>query len=532
MSPKDTPKEELLILLNAYIDGELSSARMEKLERQLTENPELRILLSQLHRTREVVAELPRLRAPEGMAEDILRNMERDALLSLDKQKAVRDGRNHLFARRFAASAAMLLLCAAAVMVIYNILKSPARQVKPPVGYNKPVIALRSPAGQSVSGQPIEEQFVSGRSAPLQSVRRGAPRQPALAIRGDNPSVLSAPNDLTNPVNVTNENNRNNIANMTDISKGGAIAADAANISVPAGYSSVYSSLKIILTGNNVPFYGRKLRQLLADNNINHSICSNINNNKQQYAFICSLGKFKKLYPLLANIPAEHIGLVLPGKSGSQSIFIPEPSEKQVMTLACLADTSQRRVLAMKFAHQQLEAIPGNSLSDKQLGDQMELYACQEPQLTDLKLLGKTGNSPNSLAVAQLPEKYIHRLEQVKHIKPVFSANNTRMVEHAGKSAVSNRGRKVSMVALIVVLQSKPNPNTNSQGNSDNATGHSTGNSAGESVGNTTGSGRGDVRGNTADSTSGGDSGSNDASARKGLHTGLSGNNGDPNSVL
>ncbi len=73
--------EQLAQLLSAYLDGEVNAREREYIERELARDESARALLADLRSTRELTASLPRQRAPEAMAGDVIRLLERQALL-------------------------------------------------------------------------------------------------------------------------------------------------------------------------------------------------------------------------------------------------------------------------------------------------------------------------------------------------------------------------------------------------------------------------------------------------------------------
>ncbi|MCK4628708.1 MAG: hypothetical protein KAT56_06865, partial [Sedimentisphaerales bacterium] len=62
-------KTKLVETLSAYLDGELSPGLTEKIERQLADDPQLRQLLDELRRVSGSIRELPRVAAPDDLAE-------------------------------------------------------------------------------------------------------------------------------------------------------------------------------------------------------------------------------------------------------------------------------------------------------------------------------------------------------------------------------------------------------------------------------------------------------------------------------
>ncbi|MCK4629183.1 MAG: hypothetical protein KAT56_09275, partial [Sedimentisphaerales bacterium] len=66
--------------------------------------------------------ELPRVAAPDDLAEGVIQQLERDLLLDQGDVLAETAGRNHLRLRRFLTAAAVLILAGAIVTIVYNVL--------------------------------------------------------------------------------------------------------------------------------------------------------------------------------------------------------------------------------------------------------------------------------------------------------------------------------------------------------------------------------------------------------------------------
>ncbi|KPK77212.1 MAG: hypothetical protein AMJ79_03985 [Phycisphaerae bacterium SM23_30] len=117
--------ERLVQFLNEYLDGQLPPEMVEKVERRLAEDARARRLLAEIKQVSAIIGELPRVPAPEDLAEQIQLQLERDVLLG-DRQPPFETApRTHLRRRRWLAAAAMLMLTGAVVIIIYSILIGP-----------------------------------------------------------------------------------------------------------------------------------------------------------------------------------------------------------------------------------------------------------------------------------------------------------------------------------------------------------------------------------------------------------------------
>jgi cell fate (sporulation/competence/biofilm development) regulator YlbF (YheA/YmcA/DUF963 family) len=114
--------EDLAQLLSAYLDGQLAPDETDQVERRLTEDPEAQELLDQLRQVSRMVHSLPHDSAPADLADEVMEQMERDALLGVSEGSEELAGRTHLRFRRFAAAAAILILAGAVVTIVYSVL--------------------------------------------------------------------------------------------------------------------------------------------------------------------------------------------------------------------------------------------------------------------------------------------------------------------------------------------------------------------------------------------------------------------------
>ncbi len=117
--------EDFIILLSAYLDGELTAEQVQSVEKELTVNAEAQRLLKDMRQVRQMVAATPRRQAPSGFAEQVQSMLEREALLGQEELRTEIIGRNHLRLRRSLAAAAMLVLVGAIVYIVYSVLYTP-----------------------------------------------------------------------------------------------------------------------------------------------------------------------------------------------------------------------------------------------------------------------------------------------------------------------------------------------------------------------------------------------------------------------
>lgn len=125
---KQSYDEELAQLLSAYLDGELGPEETARIEERLAEDPEARALLEQLRQVSQMVHSLPHSSAPADLADEVMQQLERDALLGVSESPEDLAGRTHLRFRRFAAAAAIFILAGAVVYIIYSVQFKPSNE--------------------------------------------------------------------------------------------------------------------------------------------------------------------------------------------------------------------------------------------------------------------------------------------------------------------------------------------------------------------------------------------------------------------
>ena len=117
--------DQLVELLNEYLEGSLPPEQAQEVEKRLVEDPRVRQLFVELKQVNKMVRDLPRISAPEDLAEQIRMQLERDVLFGIDQQRGDSAGRFQLHLRRWLSVAAMLVLTGAVVIIIYSVLIGP-----------------------------------------------------------------------------------------------------------------------------------------------------------------------------------------------------------------------------------------------------------------------------------------------------------------------------------------------------------------------------------------------------------------------
>jgi hypothetical protein len=115
--------EQIHAKLIAYIDGELTGAQREEIERHLDANPSHRTLIADLMQQRRLLRDLPREQAPVDLIESLQSQLERAALLKEDEDAARPILRIGLW-RRALAAAAVFAMAAGLAFLVYSLLPS------------------------------------------------------------------------------------------------------------------------------------------------------------------------------------------------------------------------------------------------------------------------------------------------------------------------------------------------------------------------------------------------------------------------
>lgn len=119
-------------LLNAYIDGELSERKATELKRLIDHNPELNERLTELQSCKKLAASLPKEQAPDNLADNVITAMERRMILDeLSTPQVQTVGVRHLFMKRLAGVAAILLLVAVLGVIIFQVVSPPDTAITP-----------------------------------------------------------------------------------------------------------------------------------------------------------------------------------------------------------------------------------------------------------------------------------------------------------------------------------------------------------------------------------------------------------------
>jgi hypothetical protein len=119
--------ENIEAMLCAYIEGDLDAAGRAEIEKHLQAHPEHRKLLEELTATRDLVRDLPRVKAPMEVSESLHGHVERSILLD-GEQAARSSGGGKRRWTSVLAIAAVFLLGSALCFFVYRVLMPTSRQ--------------------------------------------------------------------------------------------------------------------------------------------------------------------------------------------------------------------------------------------------------------------------------------------------------------------------------------------------------------------------------------------------------------------
>jgi hypothetical protein len=404
-------KAELVETLNAYLDGELSPNLTEKIERQLADDPQMRQLLSELRQVSDSLRELPRVAAPDDLAEGVIQQLERDLLLDQGDVLAEMAGRNHLRLRRFLAAAAVLILAGAIVTIVYNVLS-------------------QSPGG----------------SAPI------IIQPEAVAIAPDE-TPLSKTISKTLPLTVDSSEND------TDTLKAALLRINL-------------SQLRMVVNTPDVPTLGVRLDQMFRDLQIDNVFREYVGLSSCSFSLVCPTDKFRQLFQTLENAE-NRIDIVVTDEAAGREIMVQNATEEQALVLAGEANPLIQVAQALRFTTVEHRGNFDRQDSDD-TPELLRLFAQVEPELTGLQPLAPPiDEAPFSVSavknihyedgprIAANEPSPITLFEQADRPKP---PTPTDMPPQEDQTK-TNPSQPARMIALVLILQDleQPEPPTTNQ---------------------------------------------------------------------
>jgi len=109
-------REKIQYDLSAYLDGELTAERTQQVRQALDQDPALSAEMDGIRAVRDLLAALPRTRAPHELADSVLRRAERASLVEVSSAAA---GRRPFQWMRYLAAAAMLAVATTLGVMMY-----------------------------------------------------------------------------------------------------------------------------------------------------------------------------------------------------------------------------------------------------------------------------------------------------------------------------------------------------------------------------------------------------------------------------
>jgi len=160
-------QDQLIEMLSAFLDGELSPAQSKKLQRRLDEDPHARQLLKELRQVSAQIGNLPSVSAPPDLSGGVVQQLERDWLLDREDIVAEMAGRKHLRWRRLLTAAAVLVLAGAVTLIVYQVLYNVQNN---PLTPSDPLIIANLPENPSepdkIVGSPDDKIPEQNQSSP------------------------------------------------------------------------------------------------------------------------------------------------------------------------------------------------------------------------------------------------------------------------------------------------------------------------------------------------------------------------------
>ncbi len=344
--------QEMLELLSAYLDDELTEAQRERVEQMLAEDVRARSLLMNLRDASEAVSGLDIEEIPRNITDEVLYALERDTLLDGNEDLAVMAGERHLRMRQFMGAAGIMILVGAVVVVVFSIMKNPA-MVESDLGplakndVQEQVAAEGAAAEKKVMpGDENVVRFKSFGEAARSLGNRGGKDEPADEVVAD--------------------------AVEPEIMAGAVMAEEVELPKIPPMEEFVlpeakWGSIKLSseVAGDDT-VVAERLKNLVS--RYGGSYFTGSGSGVQSFAFVCKAEEFKEFYIELRDVLAGEIDLVLDGSEKYRQVTVKGVSGDEVCMIAKLADGSDQLGLAEmivpdgRIKYQQVEDIDDRPL--------------------------------------------------------------------------------------------------------------------------------------------------------------------------
>lgn len=113
--------EQMEELINSFVDGELDERKSNEVKRLIDNDQHAHKLYDSVISYKKLINSIRPSAAPEGFAESVKRNLERDILLADSEIYQPKKGQQRLVLRHFLTAAAMLALVAVLSYIIFDI---------------------------------------------------------------------------------------------------------------------------------------------------------------------------------------------------------------------------------------------------------------------------------------------------------------------------------------------------------------------------------------------------------------------------
>ena len=343
--------QEMLELLSAYLDDELTESQRDRVEQMLTDDVRARSLLANLRDASDAVSGLGVEEIPRDITDEVLYALERDTLLDGNEDLAVMAGERHLRMRQFMGAAGIMILVGAVVVVVYSIMKNPGLVDSDlgPLAKNEVVeqMVAEGVAGGAVSGAEENSNVVRFESFGEAARSLGKRRTEDGAVEKALEPV-AADVEIMADIVMEQEVELPKLPPMKDFVMPEARLGEVRLASeVAGGDVVVIERLK-----NLVARYGG-------------SYLSGSGSGAHSFAFVCKAVDFVDFYAELRDVLAGEIDLVLDGQGDYRQVMVKGISGDEVGMIAKLADGADQLKLAemivpggrIEYVEQELEVV-------------------------------------------------------------------------------------------------------------------------------------------------------------------------------
>ncbi|MBN1764248.1 MAG: hypothetical protein JW860_03240 [Sedimentisphaerales bacterium] len=400
---KKQKKQDLIALLGAYLDGELSDSQAEKLEKQLAQDPESQKLLDELRRISQSINRLPRIEAPSDLAEGVMNQLERDLLLDRSDVLAEMAGHKHLVWRRIFSAAAMIVFVGAIAVIFYNVFSKPQNGSVNRETISK-VVATKETAKEKPA--PVNAENAS-RAAPIVSVIK----------------------DKVNKIKM-------DLGTIPQIQ---------------------YSHVCLIIKEDTASHQQTTLDNILDVYHIASAIQSK-SPDHTRYSFVCYRDQFNHIFNDISR--QARLDLVLSDDRSQAAIVVENITADQAMKIASEANPTIQLAYAMKMASTPTTPDLAEPMDFPQVF--YELLAMGEPEFTELHTLGPRINQTRPAPQDDMPAQSIAANqpadmtpELTDSASPEQPAQKPKIMDSAPASDFPAHSQPAELVAVTLIVQNQ-----------------------------------------------------------------------------